>query len=101
MSGRGVRHAPLSLESRYIPHFYERRLRAPALNRFSQKATFRNSPLFLQPALYMVERPRPYTLPLPVPQVCTMPESGDGFQDLSGGSIHVPQGRLLATPLQS
>ena len=55
-------------------HPSERRLRAPALNRFSQKATFRNSPLFLQLALYMVERPQPYTLPLPVPQVCTMPE---------------------------
>ena len=39
---------------------FERWLRAPVLNRFSQKATFRNSPLFLQPALYMVERPRPY-----------------------------------------
>jgi len=48
-------------------------------------------------ALYMVERPQPYTLPLHVPQVCTMPELGDGFQDLSRGSIHVPQGHYPAT----
>ena len=42
----------------------ERQLRAPALYWFSQKATFRNGPSFLTPALYMVERPRPYTYTL-------------------------------------
>ena len=35
----------------------ERQLRAPALNWFSQKATFRNGPSFLTPALYMEKGP--------------------------------------------
>ena len=35
----------------------ERQLRAPALNWFSQKATFRNGPSFLMPALYMEKGP--------------------------------------------
>ena len=48
----------LGLTSGALNPLSERRLRAPALSRFSRKATFRNSLLFLQPALY---RPRPYT----------------------------------------
>jgi len=37
--------------------YSERQLRAPALNWFSQKATFRNGPSFLTPALYMEKGP--------------------------------------------
>ena len=51
------------IQKKTFRSFRWKTLRALAPNWFSQKPSLRNGPLFLKPALYMVERPWPYTRP--------------------------------------
>ena len=69
----------------------ERQLRAPALNRFSQ---FRNGQSFLKPALYIVERPQPYSAIAPLGY-----QKWEPCQFLNSG--YFPYGNILEKSIPS